>query len=350
MNTLHTNRYTCQLLLPGFGEAAQQRLQRSKALIVGMGGLGCPVSQYLVAAGVGTLGIADHDVISLSNLHRQVLYAEDELGQDKVTVAAAKLKKQNPQVDIIAHTVQVNYSNVQDLVSAYDLVIDATDNFETHYLLNDACVIAGVPLVHGAIYQYEGHVAVWNMPNVDGTRGPNYRDVFPVVNAMQVPACSDGGVLPTIAGIIGCMQANEAIKVLAGLPGVLSGRMLVFDAQSMRSHVIKIADCTNTHITELQPAADVPSLDKEALQQLLNSADVLLVDVRSPEEHERFNIGGINIPLQELEDKASELSGGRRLVCYCASGKRSRQAAWWIKQNLPAVDVATLSAGIEHWR
>ncbi|OJW83492.1 MAG: thiamine biosynthesis protein [Bacteroidetes bacterium 46-16] len=342
-------RYSCQLLLPGFGAQAQQLLQQARVLIVGMGGLGCPAAQYLVSSGVGTLGMADYDIISLSNLHRQVLYSEHEVGQKKVRIAAARLKVQNPHVQVVVHDERVDVGNVAALIAAYDIVIDATDNFDTHYLLNDAAVIAAKPLVHGAIYQYEGHVAVWNMLNPDGTRGPNYRDLFPEVNAMQVPSCNDGGVLPTIAGIIGCMQANEAIKIITRQEGILSGRMLVFDAQAMQSRIIKIAARTNTDIKELPRPAAISLLDKGQLKELQGCDDVLLVDVRTPGEHAAFNVGGINIPLQEIEGNIQQLNKGKRLVFYCASGKRSMQAAQHLKESFPMLDVSSLREGISDW-
>ncbi|MBS1528645.1 MAG: HesA/MoeB/ThiF family protein, partial [Bacteroidetes bacterium] len=213
-------RYSCQIALPGFGKTAQKRLRQAKVLVVGGGGLGCPALQYLAAAGVGTIGIADHDTISLSNLHRQILYTPSEVGLKKAIVACEKLRKQNPSIGVIAHDIKVNSDNVVDLIRPYDIIVDGTDNFETRYLLNDAAVLLGKPLIYGAIYQFEGQVAVWNTKNEDGSISPNYRDLYPEVNASQIPNCADGGVMPTLAGIIGCMQANEAIKYITS-PGVL---------------------------------------------------------------------------------------------------------------------------------
>src|SRR5665213_3594319 len=212
MMHLDFTRYSCQLALPGFTEAIQQRLQTAKVLIAGAGGLGCPSSLYLASAGVGVIGIADYDTVSISNLHRQVLYTNEDIGLKKVIVATTKLQQHNPGISVIAHDIKINSENVMDLIRSYDLVIDCTDNFETKYLLNDACVMQGKPLVYGAIYQFEGQVSVWNVVNEDGTHSPNYRDIFPEVNPMMIPNCADGGVMPTLAGIIGCIQANEVIK------------------------------------------------------------------------------------------------------------------------------------------
>lgn len=339
-------RYSCQLALPGFGKEAQIKLQNAKVLIIGMGGLGCPAAQYLVSTGVGTLGIADYDTISISNLHRQVLYSPNEVGQKKATIAAKKLQEQNPQVSIITHNTKITDKNIEALAAGYDVIIDATDNFETHYLINDACVLANKPIVHGAIYQYEGHVAVWNVLNEDGTYSPNYRDVFPSINSLLVPDCTDGGVLPTIAGIIGVMQANETIKVIIGSKEMMKGRMLVFDAQSMQSRIIKIGTATKTNIKQLPSSIDIPFITREALK---NENNHLLIDVRTVEEHTAFNIGGINIPIHTLEENLARINSDKQIVFYCASGKRSMRAAKWLKEKMPAVNVASLEEGIRNW-
>ena len=205
-------RYSCQLALPGFTEAVQQKLQRAKVLIVGAGGLGCPASLYLAASGIGTIGIADYDIISVSNLHRQVLYSNKEVGLKKSTTACKKLQEQNPGIQLVPIDEKITAQNVMVMTQPYDIIIDCTDNFETKYLLNDACVLSGKVLIYGAIYQYEGQVSVFNTLNGDGTRSPNFRDIFPSVNSAQIPNCAEGGVMPALAGIIGCMQANEVIK------------------------------------------------------------------------------------------------------------------------------------------
>jgi adenylyltransferase/sulfurtransferase len=339
-------RYSCQLALPGFGAASQQLLQDAKVLIVGVGGLGCPAAMYLAASGVGTLGIADHDVISVSNLHRQVLYSQHEVGEQKVAIAQKKLQEQNPQIKLIVHDIKVGHDNVMELIAGYDLVLDTTDNFETHYLLNDACVIAGKPLVHGAIYRYEGHTAVWNVPNADGSRSPNYRDVFPKVDPLHVPDCADGGVIPTIAGIIGCMQANEAIKLITRSQDVLAGKMLIFDAQTMQSRIINIGAVTKTSITQLAPAVAVNEISKDELAEVLKDAGVLLVDVRSVEEHASYNVGGVNIPIDVIEEHKIQLEDKEHVVFYCASGKRSMRAAKWLKEQIPGIQVMTLAGGV----
>lgn len=219
-------RYQCQIALPGFGISSQQLLENARVLIIGMGGLGCPSAQYLVSSGIGTIGIADDDTVSLSNLHRQILYTPEDTGLSKVEVAARRLQQQNPSVNIVTHNLRVTSENVINLISEYDLIIEGTDNFETKYLLNDACVLAGKPLIYGAIYQHEGQVSIWNVLQNDGTYSPNYRDVFPDIEASRIPNCREGGVIPTLAGIVGCMQANEAIKYITGCEDAFSGKTL----------------------------------------------------------------------------------------------------------------------------
>jgi molybdopterin/thiamine biosynthesis adenylyltransferase len=260
-------RYSCQIALPGFNEAAQQQLQQAKVLVVGAGGLGCPSAQYLAASGIGTLGIADFDMISVSNLHRQVLYNPDEVGLLKAEVACNRLQKQNPGIKLVPHTIKITSANVMQIIEGYDIIVDGTDNFETRYLLNDAAVITNKPVVYGAIYQYEGQVAVWNVLNADGSHSPNYRDLFPQVDATQIPNCAEGGVIPTLAGIIGCMQANEVIKCITKTDELLAGKVLVFDAQTMQSRVIKIGKTTKTNITEIQQTADILTITAADLKK-----------------------------------------------------------------------------------
>jgi molybdopterin/thiamine biosynthesis adenylyltransferase len=223
-------RYSCQIALPGFNETAQLRLQQAKVLIVGAGGLGCPAALYLASAGVGTLSIVDFDSVSISNLHRQILYTPSDVGLKKAIVAADKLQQQNPGIKVTGYDIKIISTNVLEILGQYDIVVDGTDNFDTRYLLNDACVLTGKPIVYGAIYQFEGQLAVWNVSNDDGSRGPNYRDLFPQVDATQIPNCADGGVIPTLAGIIGCMQANEVIKYITKTGDLLAGKVMVFDA------------------------------------------------------------------------------------------------------------------------
>lgn len=341
-------RYSCQLSLPGFTEAKQRLLQNAKVLIVGAGGLGCPSAQYLAAAGIGTIGIADDDVVSIGNLHRQVLYTPAEVGKKKAIIAAHKLQQQNPQIKIIPIVERVTADNAMELISQYDIVVDGTDNFDTRYLLNDVCVLQNKPVVYGAIYQYEGQVSVWNIVNEDGTHSPNYRDVFPEVDGSQIPNCAEGGVIPTLAGIIGCMQANEVMKYITQTGELLTGKILIMDAESLQSRIIKLAHSTNTNITRIPETFKVPVISIHDLRKDIERNIYELVDVRTDEEREQFNIGGAHIPITKLKETSLTLSN-KATVFYCASGKRSAEAVRQIKKQDPNANVFSLEGGMKAW-
>ena len=338
-------RYQCQIALPGFGISSQQLLENARVLIIGMGGLGCPSAQYLVSSGIGTIGIADDDTVSLSNLHRQILYTPEDTGLSKVEVAARRLQQQNPSVNIVTHNLRVTSENVINLISEYDLIIEGTDNFETKYLLNDACVLAGKPLIYGAIYQYEGQVSIWNIHREDGTCSPNYRDVFPDVNAYQIPNCREGGVIPTLAGVVGCMQANEAIKYLTGSEDLLAGKLWIMNVNNGRTQIIKLRESSTVQITNL--IQTIPLITFEELTR--HWEDFEIIDVRSTSEHQNFNIGGKNIPLEELQDQLNNISSVLQpILLYCQSGKRSMEAAGKIKKAFPDKEVFSLKNGINN--
>jgi len=335
-------RYSCQMALPGFGKVAQQLLQQAKVLVVGAGGLGCPALQYLAAAGVGTIGVADYDVVSLSNLHRQILYNPSDAGLKKATVACERLQQQNPGIKLIPLDVKITSSNAMDIIRQYDIVVDGTDNFETRYLLNDAAVLSGKPLVYGAIYQYEGQLAIWNLKNADGTFSPNYRDLYPNVNAAQIPNCAEGGVIPTLAGIIGCMQANEVIKYIIQTGELLSGKVVIFDAQTLQSRVINIGATAKMNIKHLVQTEEVPVISIDDLTQ----GDFELIDVRSLQERDLFDIGGKHIPLEEIDENLDYFNDSKPRVFYCATGKRSEEAVKLIKQKHPDASVFSLDGGL----
>lgn len=322
-------RYHCQMALPGFGSSSQELLKNAKVLIVGMGGLGCPSAQYLASSGIGTIGLADDDTVSESNLHRQILYAPEDIGKSKVDVATKKLQQQNPSVKIIPFNFRVTSENVMDVISEFDLIIEGTDNFETKCLLNDACVLTGKPLVYGAIYQYEGQVSIWNVLQKDGTYSPNYRDVFPNAEESQVPNCREGGVLPTLAGIVGCMQANEAIKYFTNPEDSLAGKLWMMNVLNGKTQIIKLRK-TSVKITSLSQTVETITFE-----QLMSEKDHFeIIDVRTKQEHKDFNIGGKNIPLNELENRWEELLQSKKIVFYCTSGKRSAEAVRILSRKL----------------
>jgi adenylyltransferase/sulfurtransferase len=333
------NRYSRHLLLPEIGLAGQQKLKAAKVLVVGCGGLGCPVLQYLAAAGVGTLGLLDFDSVDDSNLQRQVLYATADVGRPKAVVAAEKLQAQNPFIELRTHQLHLTASNALEVFADYSIVVDCSDNFATRYLVNDACVILGKPLVFGAIFKFEGQVSVFNFQN-----GPTYRCLYPEPPApAEAPSCGEIGVLGVLPGLVGTMQAAEALKIILELGEVLSGRLLLVDALSMRFQTIRFrAVPANQKLTALE--ADYAAFCGEAAQEMAPerapeiSADELkawqqsdrplqLLDVREPHEYARRHIGGQLIPLGQLPEQLTQLSALVPVVVHCASGVRSQKAA-----------------------
>ncbi|SEA22793.1 adenylyltransferase and sulfurtransferase [Arachidicoccus rhizosphaerae] len=339
-------RYHCQMALPGFGMKGQQSLHRARVLIVGAGGLGCPVGQYLAAAGIGQLAIADDDTVSLSNLHRQILFTPADIGKPKALVAAERLQAQNPDIAVIAINERVHAGNILRLLEDFDLVVDGSDNFETKYLLSDACVLAHKPLIYGAIYRYEGQVAVLNVPLQDGTYAANYRDIFPDANKAAVPDCSEGGVLPPLAGIVGCLQASEVIKYFTDKAALLTGKLCMINLKDGSIYQIKLTRNPDIQIKDLSQHLYIESIGYEELK----NGDYQLVDVRSFKEHLAFNIGGALLPLNTFADHLPALMDtigiSRPIVCYCETGKRSREGALLIKKYYPQATIYTLRNGI----
>ena len=343
-------RYSCQMVLPGFDKKAQQSLQNARVLVVGVGGLGCPCAQYLASSGVGHLGIADFDIISIGNLHRQILFNQDETGKKKSIIAALKLRKQNPFIEVIDLDIKITSENVMDVIGNYDIIVDGTDNFETKYLLNDACVLSGKPLVHGAIYQYEGQIAVWNVDNKDGTYSPNLRDIFPEVDASKIPNCAEGGVVPTLAGIIGCMQANEVIKYLTGSKELLTGKLLLFDAQSLRTTTINIGTKSQVEIKDIAKTVHIPQITVSELSSKLKENNIDLIDVRTVKEREEFNIGGRHLPVENFDYENLMFSESDETIIYCASGKRSGEVVKKLKHLYPMNKIFSLEGGMKTWK
>jgi adenylyltransferase/sulfurtransferase len=359
-------RYVRHITLPGVGREGQLNLKKAKVLIIGTGGLGSPISLYLAAAGIGTLGLVDFDVVESSNLQRQIVHGNSTLGLPKVESAKQRLQDLNSHIQINTYDTAFNTDNALELVSAYDLVIDGTDNFETRYLVNDACVQLGKPLVYGAIYRFDGQISVLNYKG-----GPCYRCLFPQAPPAELaPNCSAGGVIGVLPGVVGMIQATEAIKLLIGIGEPLSGRLMRFDALAMKFSEIRFkrrADCPCCselrHTQSIAPAvcADAmpsqPSLAEEryikprVLKQLLeqhSKADVLL-DVRDASELEVCKLPGVvHIPLAELDGQLANLSRDNTHYLICYAGTRAEQAASTL---LAAgfVNTKVLQGGMKHW-
>jgi adenylyltransferase/sulfurtransferase len=346
-------RYKRHLQLPGFDENSQVALKKSKVLVVGAGGLGCPILLYLAAAGIGKLGIIDFDVIDIENLHRQILYDETDVGRQKAIVAGEKIKKLHPFVQIEVFNIAIDYDNVKSIIFDYDVIVDGSDNFATRYLLNDACVIMDKPYIYGAVFQYEGQVASFNVL-LNNKRSCNYRNIYPVPpEAGIIPSCAEGGVLGVLPGIIGCVQALEVIKLITGLGELVVNATWIFDALSMESQKIYINNPIPFRISEITPIKNycIPSVISEIefsqhWEESLNNFQ--LVDVRTEEERNRVSLGGLHIPLTSIKEQYHKINNNQKeILFYCQTGRRSKQAAQIFQQLTEGkIKVNSLKGGI----
>lgn len=362
-----TRRYGRHLVIPEVGPEGQRRLKAARVLIVGVGGLGSPVATYLAAAGVGHLGLVDFDTVDETNLQRQILYGTSDVGRLKIDVAAMRLREINPHVDLGLHRVRFGPENALELVEAYDVVVDGTDNFPARYLVNDACVLAGKPNVWGSIFRFDGQVSVfW------AQRGPCYRCLFPEPPPVgTVPSCAEAGVLGVVPGIIGTLQANEVIKLIIGLGEPLVGRLVVLDALTMELREIALRKQPSCPICSDQPrirelveygvpceppggeiaASDVPFeiTVAEASAWKVEERDFELVDIREPVEVSICSIeGSIHIPMRELAGRLGELDRERLVVVYCHHGARSAHVVRYLRSQGYHRTV-NLGGGIDAW-
>jgi|TARA_B110000908_G_scaffold167641_1_gene220950 molybdopterin/thiamine biosynthesis adenylyltransferase/rhodanese-related sulfurtransferase len=363
-------RYSRHLNLPDFGIPTQEKLKRAKVLVVGTGGLGAPLLQYLTAVGVGTIGVVDFDVIDESNLQRQVLFGMEDIGKFKTKVAITKLRAQNPFVHFIEYNLKLDASNALEIISNYDVVADGTDNFPTRYLVNDACVLTGKPNVYASIYRFEGQVSVFNWANKEGILGPNYRDVFPTPPPPgMVPNCAEGGVLGVLPGIIGSIQASEVIKVITGMGVSLSGKLFLMDVLDFSNRTLNIKRDPKNPLNGETPTINA-LIDYESFCGITNDSndlidlspielarwrregqDFQLIDVREAYEFEAGNIGGQGIPLGELAASVNLIDKNRPVVFLCKSGKRSAQAIENITSLAPGYsNLRHLKGGLLSWK
>ncbi|APZ47595.1 dinucleotide-utilizing protein [Polaribacter reichenbachii] len=340
-------QYNRHLILDKIGEKGQLKLKQAKVLVIGAGGLGCPVLQYLTAAGVGTIGIIDDDVVDQSNLQRQILYTIDDIGVSKALTASKRLSKLNPFVKFDVYQEQLTRENAVSLFEKYDIIVDGSDNFSTRYLTNDASIITKKPLVYGAIFKFEGQVSVFNF-NGSGS----YRCLYPTPpKPNESPNCSEIGVLGVLPGIIGSFQANEVIKMICEIGEVLTNKVLIYDTLTMRQLTLKFEKSEKESITKLEEDYDffcgIKSVKNEiTIDEVEKNIELYnLLDVREEYEHEDFNIGGQNIPLSELDDRFDEVDIQKPIVVYCASGLRSKKAIDILKENNKNIILINLKNG-----
>lgn len=365
LNRDEVRRYSRHLVMPEVGREGQERLKASRILVVGAGGLGSPVAMYLAAAGVGTLGVVEFDRVEESNLQRQLLFGHTDIGRPKIEAARERLQQINPLIEVVPHALKIDAANAGAMIDGYDLVIDGSDNFPTRYLVNDACVLAGKPEVFGSIFRFEGQVAVfW------GARGPCYRCLFPEPPPPGlVPSCAEGGVLGVLPGIIGSLQANEAIKLVLGIGEALIGRVLIFDALALRFRELQLKkdpDCPvcsdHPTVTELidyevfcgledsAPETVEVNISVQELQRRRERGDrPLLLDVRTPREWQICRLEGAELlPLHELTGRWQELDREREMVVYCHHGHRSARAVDFLRRA-GLTRVRNLTGGIDAW-
>jgi adenylyltransferase/sulfurtransferase len=366
LNNEEILRYSRHLIMPEVAMGGQQKLKAAKVLCIGAGGLGSPLGLYLGAAGVGTLGIVDFDVVDYTNLQRQIIHSTADVGRPKLDSAAEKIKAMNPFVNIRKFEARLSSDNALELFKEFDIIVDGTDNFPTRYLVNDACVLTGKPNVYGSIFRFEGQVSVF------ATReGPCYRCLYPEPPPPGlVPSCAEGGVLGILPGLVGVMQATEAIKLILGAGDPLIGRLLLVDALGMKFRELKLhknPDCPacgkNPTVTQLidyqefcgirgeegTPEATMSEMQVEELKDRLERGDDLFIlDVREPHEYDICNLGGYLIPVGEIPSRVHELDTSREIVAHCRSGMRSAKAVNFLRQA-GFKKVHNLAGGILAW-
>jgi len=369
LTTDDLSRYSRHLILPEVGMEGQQKIKAARVLCVGTGGLGSPLALYLAAAGVGTLGLVDFDVVDASNLQRQIIHSTQDIGRKKLDSAEEKLKALNPFLNVVKHDTMLSSANALEIIKNYDIVADGTDNFPTRYLVNDACVLLGKPNVYGSIFRFEGQASVFATKE-----GPCYRCLYPEPPPPGlVPSCAEGGVLGILPGLVGVIQATEVIKLILGKGQSLVGRLLLVDALNMRFRELKLrknpecpvcgANPTVTKLIDYQQFCGivpetpqeknvkngVPQLSVKELKQRMDAGEELFVlDVREPYEYQIAQIGGKLIPQNDVPGRLAEIPRDREIIVHCRSGARSQRIAEYLKQQ-GYPDVVNVAGGILAW-
>jgi adenylyltransferase/sulfurtransferase len=362
-------RYSRHLILPEVGVEGQKRLKAASVLCIGTGGLGSPLLLYLAAAGIGRIGIVDFDIVDRSNLQRQVIHGTSWVGKPKIESAKHRILEINPYCQVDLYETRLSSENALDIFKPYDVVIDGTDNFPTRYLTNDACVLLNKPNVYGSIFRFEGQATVFNYQE-----GPNYRDLYPEPPPPgMVPSCAEGGVLGVLPGIIGTIQATEAIKIILGAPNTLSGRLLLYNALDMRFRELKLRPNPERPVIEklidyeqfcgipqakqqeAKEQMELAEISVKELKELIDSGadDFVLVDVRNPNEYQIAKIpGSVLVPLPDIEQgsgvaKVQEILNGHRLIAHCKMGGRSAKALGILKEA--GIEGTNVKGGITAW-
>jgi sulfur-carrier protein adenylyltransferase/sulfurtransferase len=369
LDKMQIQRYSRHLIMPEVGMEGQRKLRRARVLVVGAGGLGSPALSYLAASGVGTIGIVDFDVVDLTNLQRQIIYTTDDVGRPKLEAATERIRGINPEVRVRTHAARLTSDNALQILGDYDVVVDGTDNFPTRYLVNDACVMLGKPDVYGSVFRFDGQASVFCLPD-----GPCYRCVYPAPPPPGlVPSCAEGGVLGVLPGIIGTIQATEAVKLILGKGESLAGRLLVLDGMKMRFRELKLGkdpECpvcgehpTVTKLVDYEQfcGSRVEEAEGESIgdeweipprtlrERLGKGEEIVVLDVRNPEETQISRIeGSILIPLGELPERVAELSTADQIVVYCRVGGRSAKAVELLR-SVGFRKVKSLAGGINAW-
>lgn len=361
---LNLERYDRQIKLQGFGIEAQEKLASGKVLVIGAGGLGCPVLQYLTAAGVGNIGIVDDDKVSLSNLHRQILYTTNDIGKPKTEAAFERLSLMNPEIQINVISERITTKNAIHILSDYDFIIDCTDNFPTRYLLDDACRILKKPLIFGAIYQCEGQVAVFNVEDSKGYKS-NYRYLFPEPpKPGEVPDCNDAGVIGVLPGIIGTLQATEAIKLITGIGEPLINRLITINVLDYQTAIFEIPNenLSNKNIPstvaefkkmnyELHCGIDqigINHISSSDFKEKAELPDTIVIDVRESDEYPKLEIPYLSIPLSQLKNNSGYIKQ-KNIIVVCQSGKRSLEGAKTLQELLgKEYNISHLEGGINN--
>lgn len=366
MKEFNLHRYQRQILLDKFDEKTQIKLLSSKILVCGAGGLGSPALLYLAAAGVGTIGIVDFDIVDLSNLQRQIIYNNNDIGKPKAKTAVKKLKELNPEIYVIEHAEALTNQNALDIISQYDLVLDGTDNFETRYLINDACVLLDKPLIYGAVLKFEGQVGVFNFKSKETEYTTNYRDLFPTPpDPKFTTSCNEAGVLGVLPGVIGTMQATEAIKLISGIGVPMANQILTYNALENSFYKLKIKP--NQYSNNNMPLSKEQFLkfdynwfcnstksndeiDIYDLKNLIKSEKLTIIDIREEGEKPDTNdFEYLKMPMSRIYEYLIDFKTTNKIILFCQTGKRSLYLTEILKEEMPENTIYSLKGGIVDW-